>query len=645
MAARSQRPLPDDPSRGRQGADLSISLALLVLVFTIYLQVRHFPFIAYDDPEFLLNNPHLRHGLTPSSIAWALTTGYAANWFPLTWLSYMLGVDLYGLSPGWHHLTNVFLHALNTLLLFAVMRRATGARWLSAWVALLFAVHPLHVEAVAWVSQRRELLSGLFWLLSIWAYLAYVRRPRLAAYLLLVLAFACGLMSKPMIVTLPFALLLLDYWPLGRWGTVPLRRLILEKLPLLALSAAASVVTLLVQQHAGATSTLAEVPFGFRIENALLSYLAYLFQFFWPVRLAVVYPYATETPVWQAIGAASALVSITALAVFHRRQRPYLLVGWLWFAGILAPVIGLVQVGVQSRADRYMYIPLVGLSIVAVWGMAEIAGRLVRSRPAAAALAALACGACGVVAWSTTANWRDSVTLFRHAVATTTNNWPALTTLSQVLLTDHRTDEAMPYITEALRLRPNLAEARINYGAALSEQGNFDAAAAEYRRALELDPANPDAHEGLGVVLTQKGQFPEAFANLDAAEKSRPADADMHYNLGRLYGVSGRTDLAVAEFLETVELQPEDPAARFNLGTAYADEDRYEEAADQFRQALRLNPDYLSAHFNLGSALANLGRFDEAIAQFQEVLRLKPDSADATQAIQNCLRLQRNVAR
>jgi len=618
-----------------------ISLALAVVVFGIYFQVRNFEFIGYDDPEFVVNNPHIRGGLTAASILWALRTGYAANWFPLTWLSYMAGVDLYGLASGWHHVTNVFLHALNAILLFLLLRRMTGAQWPSAFVALLFAVHPLHVEPVAWVAERRELLSGLFWFLSIGAYLNYIERPRTTAYMLLVLAFACGLMSKPMIVTLPFALLLLDYWPLRRWQTTPLRRLIVEKAPLAALSTAASAITLVVQHGAGAVSSLAEVPFHFRLENALVSYLAYLFQFFWPARLAVLYPYATDLPAWQAIGSGALLAAITALAIWERKRRPYLLVGWLWFTGTLVPVIGLVQVGVQSRADRYMYIPLIGLSIMVVWSLAEIADRRAAVRPAAAALAAIACCASGVVAWSTAAYWRNTVTLFRHAVEVTGENWAALTVLSQALLAKDRVDEAMPYIAEAIRLRPNLPEAHINFGAALSKRGDFDAAAEQYRAALQVDPENPDAHEGLGVVLTEKGQFEGALANLAAAARSRPGDADAHYNLGRLYGLCGHPDLAIPEFAETVRLRPENAAAHFNLGTAYAAQERFSQACDQFREALRLKPDYISARFNLASALANLGRLEEAIAHFREILRVRPDFPGAAEALANCLEMEK----
>jgi len=616
-------------------------VALAVAVLSIYAQVHNFEFTGYDDPELVVNNIRLRQGLTPASVAWAFQTGYAANWFPLTWLSYLLGVNLYGFDSGWHHLTNVFLHALNSILLFLVLARMTGARCRSAFVALLFAVHPLHVEPVVWIAERKEVLSGLFWFLSIWAYVAYVKRPRVTAYILLLLAFSGGLMSKPMIVTLPFVLLLLDFWPLERWKDTPARCLILEKAPLLLFAMAASAITFLVQKSAGAVSSATEVPFAFRIENALVSYLAYILQFFWPARLAVLYPYATRLPAWQVIVAFAALAAITAFAFSQRKQRPYLVVGWLWFAGVLIPVIGLVQVGIQSRADRYMYIPLIGLSIIAVWGLSEIATRRAAVRPVAA-LAIAACCAYGVVAWSSAAYWRDTVTLFRRTIEVTDDNWGALAILSQAFLRQNRVDDALPYIAETLRLRPNLPEAHINFGAALSERGDFDAAEDQYRRALQLDPESPDAHEGLGVVLTEKGRFDEALANLLKAEKGAPDDADKHYNLGRAYGLAGRPDLAAAEFMETTRLQPGNAAAHFNLGAAYAAQERFSEAADQFREALRLKPDYLAARFNLGGALANLGRLDEAIGEFQEILRTQPDFPGAAQALENCLQLKKD---
>jgi tetratricopeptide (TPR) repeat protein len=636
--AAPEQPIP------RRRPDLWISLALALAVFAIYFQVRRFEFTGYDDPEFVINNLNLRDGLTPSSIAWAFRTGYAANWFPLTWLSYMLGVSLYGLDSGWHHLTNVFLHAINSILLFFVLRRLTGARWRSAFVALLFAVHPLHVGPVVWIAERKEVLSGLFWLLSIWAYIAYVRRPRASKYILLVLAFCCGLMSKPMIVTLPVVLLLLDFWPLERWKNTAWRRLILEKAPLLALAAAGSAITLIVQRSGGAVASVSEVPLPFRIENALVSYLAYILQFLWPARLAVLYPYAAQLPAWKAVGAAAVLAAITVLSISQRKRRPYLAVGWFWFVGVLVPVIGLVQVGIQSRADRYMYIPLIGLSVAAVWGLHEIAVRRAAIRQMAT-LGLVACCVYGAVAWYNAAYWRDTVTLFRHTIDVTEGNWGALGVLSDALLGQNRVDEAMPYITETLRLQPNLPEARINLGAALSKRGDFGGAEAQYRKALQLDPDSPDAHEGLGVIQIETGLLDDALVNLTAAEKAMPADANKHYNLGRLYGLAGHPDLAAAEFAEAVRLQPGDAVARFNLGTAYAAQEKFSEAADQFREALRLKPDYAAARFNLGGALANLGRLDDAIGEFREILRVQPDFPGAAQALETCLELKKQPVR
>ncbi len=601
--------------------------------------------VGHDDPEFVLHNLHLRDGLSPASIAWAFRTSYAANWFPLTWLSYLLGVTLYGFDSGWHHLTNVILHALNVALLFGALKRMTGARWRSALVALVFAIHPLHIEPVAWIAERKELLSGLFWFLSIWTYVDYVRRPRAAAYALLVLAFCCGVMSKPMIVTLPFVLLLLDFWPLQRWSRNAWRRLILEKAPLFAICAAGSAITFVVQKGGGAISSAGEVPFPYRVENALVSYLAYVFQFLWPAKLAVLYPYAPNLPAWQVIGAGTILAAITALAISQRKQRPYLFTGWFWFVGVLIPVIGLVQIGIQSRADRYMYVPLVGLAIMVIWGLGEVAERHAAFRSIAPALAIIGCCAYGVAAWSAAAVWQNTVTLFRHAIEVTENNWGALNILSQTLLVQDRVDDATPYIAETLRLRPQLPEAHINFGAALSKRGDFDAAAAQYRIALQLDAANADALEGLGVVQNEKHDFNDALASLSAAEKSTPEDPDKHYNLGRLYGLSGRSDLAEAEFQEAVRLQPENAAARFNLGVAYAAREQFSEASEQFREALRLNPDYTAARFNLGGALANLSRLDEAITQFREVLRRQPDFPGAAAALQNCLELKSSLTR
>ncbi len=339
----------------------------------MYFQVGAFDFVNYDDPDYVTNNPHVRGGITPDGLAWALTSGDDANWFPLTRISHMLDCQLFGLDSGRHHLTSVLLHALAVLLLFAFLHRATGARWPSAFVAFLFALHPLHVESVAWVSERKDVLCALFWFLALWAWVRFTLKPSRSRYLLAVAAFCLGLMSKPMIVTLPFVLLLLDFWPLRRGLRIR------EKLPFFALSAASAVVTVLVQKSSGAVETLSTVAPVLRLENAAVSYMVYLAKTFWPSALAVFYPYPANLPAWQPVLAALAILGISAAVWMSCRRHPYLAVGWLWYLGTLVPVIGLVQVGSQARADRYMYVPMVGLAIMLAWGAADV----LRQRPAA----------------------------------------------------------------------------------------------------------------------------------------------------------------------------------------------------------------------------------------------------------------------
>ena len=366
-------------------------------------------------------------GITLEGLEWALTSQDAANWFPVTWISHMLDCQFFGLDSGWHHITNVLIHGLASLLLFAFLYRATGARWRSALVAFLFVVHPLHVESVAWVAERKDVLSAFFWFLTLWAYVRYTERPSSGRYLLVLLAFCFGLMAKPMIVTLPFVLLLLDFWPLRRLsfparaeggGKPRMAAILWEKAPLLVLSLAVSVITYLAQNRSGAVKALSAFPIGLRFENAMISYVVYIVQMFWPVRLAVIYPYPRHIPTWQATLAALALAGASMIVVRLRRGCPYLATGWFWYLGTLVPVIGIVQVGAQAHADRYTYIPMVGLSIMVAWGGAEVT-RSSRLRPLAGGLMSLACLACAALAWLQVQHWRNSETLFRHALDVT----------------------------------------------------------------------------------------------------------------------------------------------------------------------------------------------------------------------------------
>lgn len=662
-----------DPERKPGG--VWIYLALLLITLAIYSQVRDFGFINYDDPEYVVNNAHVRDGLTSGGLAWALTSGYASNWFPLTWLSHMLDCQLFGLQSGPHHLTNVALHAAGTLLLFAFLKRTTGARWRSAFVAFVFGLHPLHVESVAWVAERKDVLSALFWMLTFWAYLKYTERQSAPKYLLVVLMFCCGLMSKPMTVTLPLVLLLLDVWPLRRFEAARSGAgLLLEKLPLFVLSIAASVVTYLVQERGGSVSPIDRIPIAARIGNALVSYLVYIVKLCWPSHLAVFYPFPeSQSPLLGILSGLTILV-LTALAVHTIRQRPYFAVGWLWYLVTLVPVIGLVQVGLQSRADRYAYIPLIGISIVLAWGVDELFGRMDWSRSAVTILAVAACAAWSAVTWVDLGFWRNSIALFEHAIAVTDGNYVACNNLGtamreegrvteavsdfetaaairpqapdiqenlgEALIAAGRAEDAEPHLLEALRLRPDFAKAHVDLASALIRRGRFDDAGSHYRMALQLQPDRAEAHYGLGGVLAVQGRMQEAATQFQAGLpylleelKRKPDSVDGHYNLGTVYAMMGRVDDAIVQFSEAVRLRPDDAEVRVNLGTALATRQRMSEARDQFAAAVKLKPDYPQAHLGLARALRSLGRQDQAIREFSEALRLKPDSADARQSL------------
>jgi tetratricopeptide (TPR) repeat protein len=444
---------------------LLLGAALALLTLAAYLPTLHNGFVNLDDGLYVTGNSHVQAGITRASVAWALTANVANNWHPLTLLSHLLDCQLFGLDAAGHHATSLLLHLANVLLLFAVLRQLTGAVWRSAAVAALFAVHPAHVESVAWVAERKDVLSALFWLLAMGAYGRYARRPALGRYLWVVLAMALGLAAKPMVVTLPFALLLLDVWPLERLG-LGWRRLAMEKLPLLALSAASSLVTLRYQRTS--LAPLGLDPWSLRLANAAVSYAAYLGKLLLPGNLAVFYPIPLAIPAWKVAGAAALLAVITTLAVRSARKSPWLLVGWLWFLGTLVPVIGLVQVGRQAMADRYTYIPSIGLFVAIVWGIAELIGErrivstTILAMAVAAAIALLAMGT-----WMQIGYWRDSVALYRHALAVTRDNYVAHVGLAKALTARRNWTGAAEQYRAALALRPGLTEAQAGLEAVL----------------------------------------------------------------------------------------------------------------------------------------------------------------------------------
>jgi Flp pilus assembly protein TadD len=488
----------------------------------------------------------------------------------------------------------VCLHVLAAWLLFAVLRRITSAPWPSALVAALFALHPLHVESVAWIAERKDVLSAFFWMATLAAYANYAARPGRARYALTLVAFGLRLMAKPMIVTLPLVLVLLDYWPFARGLHI------LEKLPFFGLSAAASVVTYLVHQKAAAVVSLESLPIGPRIANALISYAVYAGKMFWPTRPAVFYPYPAGSRVWPAILAGLGIAAVTAAALREARQRPYLIVGWLRYLVTLAPVIGIVQAGQQARADQYMYIPMIGLSIALVWGSPEIFQSWPRC---GAAIAAGVCAACAVLTWSQVTYWQDSVSLFRHAIEVTADNYIA----------------------------------RVNLADALDQRGEDGEAAKQLAEAVRIRPDSAVAHAGLGQLLAKQGLKAEALAQLRTAADLQPGDADIHYRIGILLAAAGRADEAAVEFTGAVKLDPNHADAYRNLGISLAMTDRLPQAAEEFGAAVRLHPEDGKARFNLGMALANLGRTREAIAQLSEAVRINPDSAEARAALDDAM--------
>ena len=620
-------------------AILCISFGLFLATLLIYAPVYHFGFVNFDDPDYVTNNPHVRDGLTTSSVVWAVTSTEAANWFPATRLSHLVDVSIFDLRPGGHHFTNAFLHALATVFLFAFLNAATGAAWPSAFVAMLFAVHPLHVESVAWIAERKDVLSALFWFVALWS---YVRRH----YWLTLLAFCLGLMAKPMVVTLPFVLLLLDIWPLRQ----PFRSALRVKIPILVLSAASAVATYLVQRSSGAVREVGHFPLGLRMENAVVSYAAYIVRMFWPERLAVFYPYPQQLPVWQIALSALLLTGITIIVVRERRSRPYLAVGWLWYLGTLVPVIGLIQVGSQARADRYMYLPMVGLGIMLVWGLTEVLKK--RVAISAAVVASLACA---VLAEAQIQYWRNSETLFRHALDVTNGNYLAHHNLGVALADDGRFDEAIHHYQAALQIEPDAANVQTDYGNALAKSGRIPEAIAHYRAALRTLPDSPITHNDLANALAENAEtMPEAISEYQAALRLKPdyekarnnlakvqsRAAEIQYNLGVDLAKSSKPEAAIPYFEEALRLKPDYVDAHNNLGVVLAGAGRVQAAISHFEAALRIDPNSADAHVNLGIALSGIpGRMPEAIRHLEAALRVKPDSE--TRQMLNRLEKQR----
>jgi tetratricopeptide (TPR) repeat protein len=621
--------------------NILICLGLALAIAVVYSPVVRFGFINYDDPTYVTDNAFVKAGLTFKGFVWAFTNTSAYNWHPLTWLSHMLDCQLFGLNAGAHHLVNVIFHVANTLLLFSVLRRMTRAPWRSAFVAAVFALHPLHVESVAWVAERKDVLSALFWVLTIWAYVRYVenlkpqnsklkaspqtrsplpplsafRSPPSLFYFLALLFFSLGLMAKPMVVTLPFVLLLLDYWPLGRtpWvkplvgdeARTPLGELLQEKLPFLALTALSCVVTFRAQSVGGAVESLERLPVGDRLSNAVVSYVRYLGKLLWPSRLTAFYPYE-KWPFEIVMGTGVILLGVSVWVILRARREPQLFVGWFWFVGTLMPVIGLLQVGAQSMADRYTYLPSIGFLIMLAWSVPSgtIGQRL--PKPVVASVGVALAGLCAIPCWFQVGYWKGSETLFRHALEVTRGNWMAHNNLALALWQARKPQEAVEHFEAALRLRPDSAEAHNNLGNALRQIGKLQEAIGCFDKALQIKPDYAEAHYNVGLALFALGQKQEAVRHLEKAVRLKPDFAEAYRNLGTVLLLTGNAKDAIQSYRQALRLRPDDAETHSGMGTALNQLGRTQDAIRHYEEALRIRPDYAEAQNNLAWALATL---------------------------------------
>ena len=617
---------------------ITFCLFLVIATSVVYEQVQGHEFLNYDDNRYVTENRNVTNGFSGvgENILWAFTTSHASNWHPVTWLSHMLDVQLFGLNPKGHHLTSLFFHIANALLLFLILARKTGAHWQSGFVAAMFALHPLNVEPVAWIAERKSVLSTFFWMLTLWAYIRYTENPNVKRYFLVVLFLALGLMSKPMLVTVPFILLLLDYWPLDRLklekeNVLPLIR---EKIPLFVLVGISCVITFTVQKSGGAIHSVELNSLAARLNNALVSYMAYLQHLVWPLELAVFYPHPGHAlSAWKGAASGMVLVCITFFAVRMIRRAPYVLVGWFWYLGTLMPAIGIVQVGDQAMADRYAYIPLIGIFIVIAWGLPELIAHWQHRKKMLAVSAGILISVLMALTWLQVTHWENSVKLFRHAVEVTNTEYPtsavSYNNLGHALNSRGEFEEAVVHYRKAIRLNPGYAQAHNNLGSALSELMQLDEAMAHYREAIGLDPGHAEAYNNLGNAMSQRMQLDEAVKQYQEAIRINPGHAETYFNLGVALRKQLKFEEAMAQYTEAIRLKPDFPHAHNNLGGLLDQKGNIETAIVHYKEAIRFHPNYAEAHNNLGSALGQKGNIEEAIAHFETAVSIDPDYTHA----------------
>lgn len=588
---------------------LWIVIALSAAVLAVYLQTAAFDFTRYDDNYFVTDNPVVQQGLSGKNLVWAFTAVQNGTWQPMTWLTHMLDCQLFGLQAGGHHLTNVAYHLLGTILLFLLLHRVTAHLYPSALVAALFALHPLHVESVAWVGERRDVLSTVWWVLTMAAYASWTLKRGTVRYLLVLACYAAGLMSKPMLVSLPVILLFIDLWPLQRltptgpgltWLGRPTLPLLLEKLPLFALAVGMSVITMIAVGQEGSLGTASQYPWSFRLENALVTYVQYLILTLWPLDLLPHYPYPASYPLWQVAGALAILLGVSLSCLKNLAQRPYLAVGWFWYLISMFPVIGLVQQGSGfAMADRYTYVPLIGIFIMVAWGAKEMMARYGWPQMAMAGGAGLILLACGTRSFIQTGYWRDTETLFSYTLAKSPGNHVALQQLGVEYRERGEFDKAYAMLAEDVRLNPDNEDALANFGQLLERMGRLAEAIDYHRRAIGVSPYNPEIYVNLGQIQARSGDLAGAQSSLAQALALQPDSLPARLNLGFTLFLAKRYEEAAAEFALVLKNEPRSAEAYNGLGLVAKAQGRLDEAATSFRTALRLNPGLSHARDNL----------------------------------------------
>jgi tetratricopeptide (TPR) repeat protein len=632
-----------------------ICIFLAVATLAAYWQVLHSDFVNLDDPGYVTENRYVNTGFTWENIKWAFSVGKIAYWHPLTWVSHILDCQLYGLRAGLHHLTNLIIHIANTLLLFGVLKRLTGAVWRSAFVAAVFALHPINVDSVAWVTERKSVLSALFWLLTMWVYTDYAQRGGVWRYLITLLLFALGLLAKPMLVTLPFVMLLLDYWPLGRFirhtyggfsfrqnlksrisnsklhsGASSAFQLVIEKIPFFAISAVSVYLSLLSAQRLGITISTQLVPIKLRIANALVSYVGYIGKLIWPRKLAVFYPYPENVATWESAGALVILLCATIVLLVVFRRRPYLGMGWLWYVGTLVPVIGLVQAGLwPAMADRWAYVPMIGLAILTAWGVGDIAAKWRLRGPVLIFAASTCLSVLLVCTWLQAGYWHNSFTLLTRALNVTSGNYIAHLNLGNVYIKEKKTDEAIRQYKEAIEIYNNYADAHYNLGIALGLQGKHDEAIKEYYTVLRLKEDYWKARFHLADALAKTGRLDEAISHYQKIVQLHLYDAEVYNNFAMALVKKGKINEAIEYYNKCLEINPASVEVLNNLGNALLEQGEFGRAVAHFKKALSLKPSFAETHYNLANVLRQMGQIDEAAVYYREALQLIPDNVDA----------------